>query len=119
MPNTLTRIIRLLDSRLVGVDPYGNYYYTRKKPDPWGRLKRFVVYRKKVDASLVPPEYHAWLHYTVDEFPNYFHTADTNRKEYRQVWQKPPEPNLKGSAAGYKPKKAQGTGDYQSWSPKK
>ena len=111
MANTLTNLIRLLDSRYVGDDHLGNKYYTRKKTDPWGRIKRFVIYHGKDDASLLPPEYHAWMHYIVDEFPTAGPTG------YRRFYQKPHRANLSGSAMAYRPKRARATGDYKSWSP--
>ncbi|MDI9313834.1 MAG: NADH-ubiquinone oxidoreductase subunit NDUFA12 family protein [Hydrotalea sp.] len=120
MANTLTKLIRLLDSRYVGTDPYGNKYYTRRKTDPWGRIKRFVIYRGKADASLLPPEYHAWMHYIVDQFPtpNYT-TLNAPGAGYRQFYQKQHRANLSGSAMAYRPKRATATGDYTSWSPNK
>ena len=114
MANTFTTLIRLLDSRYVGVDHLGNKYYTRKKTDPWGRKKRFVIYRGKDDASLLPPEYHAWMHYIVDEFP--MPSVDKSAA-YRPHYQKPHQANVSGSAMAYRPKRAPATGDYKKWSP--
>ena len=48
------------------------------------------MYAGPVEASAVPPEWHAWLHYTTDA-----PLPDTGRK----VWQKPHLPNATGTAA--------------------
>ncbi len=115
MANTLTHLIRIFDSRFVGQDQFGNRYYQRRRPDPWGRIKRFVIYKNQTDASLIPPEYHGWMHYTVDEFPM---PADV-KTSFRAFYQKPHRPNLSGSRMAYRPTRAPATGDYQPWSPTK
>jgi NADH:ubiquinone oxidoreductase subunit len=55
-----------------------------------------VVYRDHSEASLVPPEWHGWLHYTVDVPP-------TEESYHAQPWQKPYVPNLTGSPQAYRP----------------
>ena len=74
------------------------------------------MYAGEAEASSVPPEWHAWLHYTTDTpIPQ---TA-------RRPWQKPHEPNLTGTPLGYRPpgsdylggKRAPATGDYEAWTP--
>jgi NADH:ubiquinone oxidoreductase subunit len=75
----------------VGEDGFGNVYYQTKD----GK-RRWVVYRDQSEASLVPPEWHGWLHYTVDVPP----TEETYRAA---PWQKPYEPNLTGTHAAYRP----------------
>ena len=53
----------------VGRDTQGNRYY-RERHEPDGRRrKRWVIYKGEREASRVPPEWHGWLHYTVDETP--------------------------------------------------
>ena len=57
----------------VGTDEFGNRYY-REKPGrqlrPGGgrdsRERRWVLYKGEAEASKVPPEWHAWLHHTVN-----------------------------------------------------
>jgi len=76
-----------------------------------------VVYAKGDDASQVPPEYHAWLHYTVDRFPD--------GKQAPWPWQRPHQPNRTGTPQAWRPdghalqgwRRPRGTGDYQPWSP--
>lgn len=57
-------------SKEVGKDEYGNRYYESKKQDYLGRTKRQVIFNGKVEASKIPPMWHAWLHYMVNELPN-------------------------------------------------
>ncbi len=98
----------------VGEDSFGNVYY-RHKDDSVG--SRWVVFAGAVEASAVPPEWHAWLHRFVDEPP------DDSVK--RPAWTKPHQPNLTGSGGAYRPpghdymggKRAAATGDYQPWRP--
>ncbi|MCX8515492.1 MAG: NADH-ubiquinone oxidoreductase subunit NDUFA12 family protein [Alphaproteobacteria bacterium] len=110
MANIFTQCVRLFDSRPIGRDPYGNRYYQRRRLDAWGRLRRFIIYKGADDASLVPPEYHGWLHYTTDEFPR-------ATSHYRPFYQRPHQANVSGSRFAYQPDRAPATSDYQPWSP--
>ncbi|HUK10848.1 MAG TPA: NADH:ubiquinone oxidoreductase subunit NDUFA12 [Stellaceae bacterium] len=108
----------------VGTDEFGNRYY-REKPGrqlrPGGgwnsRERRWVLYKGEPEASKVPPEWHAWLHHTVNELP------DPKRRKY--PWEKPHLPNLTGTARAYRPPgsllkgghRAPATGDYEPWQP--
>ena len=82
----------------VGRDSFGNVYYVEKSPRDPAKAKRWVVYAKDaaVEASAVPPEWHAWLH------PNLTGTPDAYR---------PPGHDLRGG------KRAAATGDYEAWTP--
>ena len=107
--DTVTRLITLLNGRLVGKDAAGYRYYTERKVRAEGRTKRWVVYKGEADASAVPPEWHMWLHYTVDA---------PLSSEGRKAWQKPHEPNHTGSAARYHPVAVRSGGaDYEAWTP--
>ena len=114
--NIGTRIFTLLNGRRVGQDAIGNIYYEDRRPRVGAPRRRWVDYKGEPEASSVPPEWHAWLHYTVDA-----PLAETGRK----TWQKPHQPNLTGSAASYRPaghdyaggKRAAASGDYESWTP--
>jgi NADH:ubiquinone oxidoreductase subunit len=108
----------------VGTDEFGNRYY-REKPGrqlrPGGgrgsRERRWVLYKGEAEASKVPPEWHAWLHHTVNELP------DPGRRKY--PWEKPHLPNLTGTVRAYRPpgsllkggRRAAATGDYEPWQP--
>ena len=64
----------------------------------------------------MPPEWHAWLHYTTDE-----PLTDMPRRP----WQKPHLPNLTGTPNAYRPpghdysggNRQRTTGDYDAWTP--
>jgi NADH:ubiquinone oxidoreductase subunit len=107
-----TRFYTWLYGEEVGQDPFGNRYFRHKK----GERKRWVLYKGEAEASKVPPEWHAWLHYTTDAFP----TATQPLP-----WQKEHVPNLTGTPEAYRPagalerggKRARATGDYEAWQP--
>ena len=119
-----TRLFTWWKGELVGTDEFGNRYY-REKPGrqlrPGGgrdsRERRWVLYKGEPEASKVPPEWHAWLHHTVNELP------DRNRRKY--AWEKPHLPNLTGTPRAYRPpgsvlrggRRAPATGDYEPWQP--
>ncbi|MBM3571801.1 MAG: NADH:ubiquinone oxidoreductase subunit NDUFA12, partial [Alphaproteobacteria bacterium] len=71
------------------------------------------------EASKVPPEWHAWLHRTVDQVP----PADAGRPH--RTWQKEHVPNLTGTDLAYRPpghvlqggQRDRATGDYEPWRP--
>jgi NADH:ubiquinone oxidoreductase subunit len=100
----------------VGTDAAGNVYFESKKPIG-GRTHRWVMYNGANDASRVEPEWHGWLHNSTDIVPTDLPPA--------RAWQKPPEPNLTGTQAAYRPagalerggNRAAATGDYEAWSP--
>jgi len=113
--NLGTRIFTWLHGKQVGRDGVGNVYYEEKNPRG-ARSRRWVAYAGVADASNVPPEWHAWMHYTSDA-----PLSETNRP----VWVKPYEPNLTGTPAGYRPPghdyeggtRARASSDYESWTP--
>ena len=102
----------------VGTDAQGNKYYRSRKPDARGKERRWVIYDGEVEASRVPPEWHAWLHHTTDEIP----PAGGPPK---RPWQKDHLPNLTGTGAAYRPpghtleggRRDKATGDYEPWVP--
>ena len=114
--NIGTRLFTLLKGRSVGTDAAGNIYYEERRPHHDRRIRRWVAYAGVPEASDVPPEWHAWLHYTTNA-----PLPDTARRP----WQKPYVPNMTGTAAGYRPpghdyeggRRAAATGDYESWTP--
>ena len=86
----------LRHGRCVGVDASGNSYFEAHKTGRSdGRKRRWVVYAGGArDASLVPPEWHAWLHYTTDvPLP----------ESGRRPWQARYVPNATGTADAYRP----------------
>ena len=99
--------------KFVGEDGQGNRYYTNK-----AGARRWVVYKGYAEASRVPPEWHAWIHHTVNQPP----TVASPRV---MPWEKEHLPNLTGTPYAYRPKgslysKAErppATGDYKPWRP--
>ncbi|NXP88313.1 NDUAC dehydrogenase, partial [Passerina amoena] len=72
----LLRVNDLKTGNLIGIDKYGNKYYEDKR-NFFGR-HRWVVYAEEmngkntfweVDGSMVPPEWHRWLHSMTDDPP--------------------------------------------------
>jgi NADH:ubiquinone oxidoreductase subunit len=97
--NIGTRIFTWLNGREIGRD-----------------ARRWVDYAGAPEASKVPPEWHAWLHYT---------TEAPIKLASPRPWIKPHEANLTGTPEGYRPpghdykggERARATGDYEAWSP--
>ena len=71
------------------MDEFGNKYYFDSKG------KRWVIYKKDVESSKIPPEWHSWIHILNTNNP----TVET--KKYS--WQKKHEENLTGTKQAYKP----------------
>ena len=107
--------------RQVGSDEFGNKYYedrTDRKSYDKGRKRRWVIYKGYADASKIPPDWHGWMHYTVD-------TPPTEENYRPRAWQKPHRPNLTGMPGAYRPsgstlasgRRPAATGDYKAWIP--
>ncbi|MGE3771243.1 MAG: NADH:ubiquinone oxidoreductase subunit NDUFA12 [Bdellovibrionales bacterium] len=111
-----THLTTLVSGRRVGRDAAGNNYYEARR-EVRGRRKRWVVYAGVPEASMVPPEWHGWLHYTLD--------APLIDSTYQQSWQIPHQPNMTATSAAYRPpgsqleggRRAKATGDYEPWIP--
>jgi len=104
--------------KTVGQDSLGNRYYRGKPRVKGGRERRWVIYKNEIEASLVPPEWHGWLHHQTDTVP-------PRDSRHRKDWQKPHLPNVTGTDAAYLPpghtlkggKRDAATGDYTAWHP--
>lgn len=113
-----TRLYTWFNGKLVGFDQFGNQYYTQKKAPKKGRRKRWVMYRGMAEPTKVPPQWHGWLHYTID-------TPPTERSAPPYAWEKMHTPNLTGTTGAYVPQghllrggqHAQTTSDYEPWQP--
>lgn len=114
-----TKLYTLLCGRQVGQDEFGNTYYTEKKTRRGKTAKRWVIYRGEAEASKVPPDWHGWLHYTVDTPP------PSTGLQTRKKWGKPHQPNRSGTSQAYLPDghilkgghRPKATGDYEPWTP--
>ncbi len=97
----------------VGEDALGNIYY-RERNGP----RRWVIYNGLSEASLVPAEWHGWLHHTTDILPQ-----DENYRP--RDWEKPHMPNMTGTPEAWRPpgstlargQRPPATGDYEPWRP--
>ncbi|MCU0886993.1 MAG: NADH-ubiquinone oxidoreductase subunit NDUFA12 family protein [Rubritepida sp.] len=106
-----------LTARKVGQDAFGNRYYESRRQDPvYGRTRRTVALAKGgLDSSVVPPEWHAWLH----------HLTDAPLGPPKHPWQKPHQPNLTGTPQAWRPaghdyaggRRRLTGGDYEAWTP--
>lgn len=107
-----------LGASKVGEDEIGNRYYISSSSDYLGKKRRLVIYNGIAEPSKVPPMWHAWLHYLVDEVP-------LNGKNKGYEWQKPHQPNLTGTKHAYFPKgdklgegkRTKVSSDYEPWKP--
>lgn len=113
--NLGTRLYTWLHGEFVGEDTFGNRYYRERRALRGRKERRWVMYNGALEASKVPPEWHAWLHFS----------SDAPLEGKRQAWQKPHRPNLTGTRFAYFPpghdrrggKRDKATGDYESWRP--
>ena len=114
----LLRLTSPLRGRKVGTDRFGNVYYEGRSNLPvYNRPRRWAVYAGGGrEPTVVPPEWHAWLHHTVPE-----PLPETKR----YPWQQEHRPNLTGTPPAYRPaghdyvggtRRVTG-GDYEAWTP--
>lgn len=114
-----TLLYTLVTGELVGTDEFGNRYYRSKGRRLHGRERRWLLFKGEVEASKVPPEWHAWLHHTAE-------APLTEKAVQARPWQKEHVPNLSGTIQAYRPrghdfrggKRAPATGDYEPWAPR-
>ncbi len=91
-----TWISTLLFGHKVGSDEFGNRYYSKAKGSLYGRERRWVIYNGRNEASKIPPEWHAWLHQTVD-------APLSEAAAQPKKWQLGHIPNLTGTRGAYVP----------------
>ena len=95
----------------VARDDLGNVYY-RNADDS----RRWVFYPGDNDASRVPPEWHGWLHFTIQQPPSLVPLT-------RRAWEKAPKHNMTGSDEAFFRKGSLRRADvvpesdYEAWSP--
>ena len=115
--SVLLRLTSALSGRRLGADRFGNVYFEGRRDLPvYGRKRRWVVFTGAADPTMVPPEWHAWLHHT---------TAAPLSETRRYPWQREHRPNLTGTAESYRPAghdyaggvRPPAGGDYEAWTP--
>ena len=84
-----TFIYTLFTGKFVGIDEFGNKYYTNS------RGRRWVIYKNNVESSKIPAEWHSWIHFLKTNKPS------TEIKKFS--WQIQHEENLTGTKKAYKP----------------
>lgn len=113
------RIYTALRGQLVGTDAEGNEYYVQSRGvGPLGVPRRWVIYKNLAEASKIPPEWHGWMHYTVE-------TPPTKEKYQARPWQLAHRENKTGTSEAYRPPgsilasgtRPRATGDYTAWNP--
>ena len=121
-----TRLYTALHGKYVGDDEFGNKYYCSKSKKEGAHVgrgtseRRWVVYSKVAEPSLIPPYWHGWIHYISDDIP----TEKDKKAQYK--WEQKHTPNLTGTDYAYLPpghiarggKREKATGDYEAWEPK-
>ena len=105
-----TALYTLFKGSQVGADEFGNRYYRSKGAKLNGRERRWVLYSGVKEASKVPAEWHAWLHYTTD-------APLTETAAQPADWQQDHIPNLTGTKLSYHPGPHTHAGPYKAWSP--
>ena len=113
-----TKIYTLFYGNYVGNDEFGNKYYSNIKDFTDTKAKRWVIFKGRIEATKIPPHWHAWLHKSIDIPPlDYKHKYD---------WQKNHKPNMTGTKEAYFPSShplsktynsEQNEKDYESWTP--
>ena len=84
-----TFIYTLFRGKLIGIDEFGNKYYSNSSG------KRWVIYNGTVESSKIPPEWHLWIHF--------LYNGDPNKKFKKFDWQKKHKENATGTKEAYKP----------------
>lgn len=114
------RIYTAFRGRHIGTDDQGNRYYQQSRgTGPLGVPRRWVIYAREAEPSQVPPDWHGWLHYTIDTPP----TAETYDP---RPWQQAHRANKTGTPEAYRPAgsiltgaaRPKATGDYKAWKPR-
>ena len=111
-----TWLFTKLHGEHVGTDAFGNRYYIDRRTKGRKRERRWVMYKGSPEASKVPAEWHAWLHYTV---------AEPLPTPEDKPWVREHQANLTGTPGAYLPPghdrrggvRAPATGDYEAWQP--
>ncbi len=108
--NIVILLLTLFFGKKFGIDEFKNqYYYSKMKL--FGRQRRWVIYKGKVEASKVPPQWDAWLRGMTD--------APLNKPNYS--WLKSHSVNLTGTKFALNPNKynskIKSYNDYTSWNP--
>ena len=112
------KIYTWLYGKYVGSDEIGNKYYANSQNFKDKKVKRWVVFKGEIEATKIPPHWHAWLHKTIDNPPLKY--------KHQYAWQKNHKQNMTGTTEAYYPSSYplsktynpdQIKEDYESWTP--
>ena len=107
-----------LYGNIVGQDNQENKYYCNSKNFADLQSKRWVIFKGEIESSKIPPEWHAWLHKSIDKPPLKY--------SHKFPWQKNHEQNMTGTDQAYFPDSSPLSksydpdaikSDYESWKP--
>ena len=115
-PGLGTRLVGWRTGREVGRDAQGNVYFVAK---PGRRERRWVIYNGEPEASRIPPEWHLWLHKTVDDDAGRGAAEGARLGEAvgAQPDRHPGGAPAIGQPRGRRERGREATGDYQAWTP--
>lgn len=110
MSKYINNFLIKFSNKWIGEDALSNNYYQSSEDN-----KRYVIYENKVEPSLVPPLWHAWLHHLSDVVPS--------NTDLAHEWQQPYLPNMTEIEASFKPNKCESNSFlkfnvYNKWEPK-
>lgn len=105
------------NGKFVGEDDLGNKYYVQVRGvGPTGKPRRWVVYDRLAEASLIPPGWHGWMHYRTDVVPT---SEDYKPRPFEALHM----PNYTGTQMRYVPNAEERESgkpvstDYEAWKP--
>ena len=91
-----TFIYTLIIGKFVGEDEFGNKYYSDSK----GK-KRWVIYKKRVESTKIPPNWHSWIHFQTKNKPNLNQiksSIDSNKDYYTLMYYRSNKKNIKSNS---------------------
>ena len=113
-----TKIYTWFYGQFVSIDDFGNKYYCDSKNFESETAKRWVIFNGEIEASKIPPHWHAWLHKTIHVPPIHY--------SHKHNWQKNHQPNLSGTTRAYYPSShplsksknnVKDNAEYEKWHP--
>jgi len=112
-----TYIYTWIFGKFVGEDELKNRYYCSSYNFNDKSLKRWVIFKGEIEASNIPPHWHAWLHKSVESPPIKY--------KHKYSWQKDHQKNHTGTSKAYFPSshplsKSNNNSikeDYEAWKP--
>ena len=94
MKNISLYLYTIFFGNLVGKDNDGNKYYMSKISHGTKKEKRWVMYKNESDPTKIDPDWHAWLHHIIQDFP---------KLKKKLHWQKNISSNNTGTKKAYLP----------------